>query len=68
MDPAARLLEADRAFDERENGVVAPEADVLTGMPLGPPLTKDDVARDDVLATELLDAEPLTGAVASVLN
>src|SRR5712691_11247430 len=60
------LLELHRAAVEREEGVVAPHADPVAGMKLGAALAHDDVAGDDDLAAEFLDAEPTAGGVAAV--
>ncbi len=46
--------------------MVASHADAFAGMKLGAALAHDDVARDDDLAAEFLDAEPPSGAVATV--
>ena len=54
------------ALGEREQGVVAADADAVTGVELGAALADDDVAGYDPLAAELLDAEPLPGTVAAV--
>src|SRR6266481_2439186 len=53
----ARLVEDDRAVDQREEGVVLAHADILAAMELGAALADDDVAGPHVLAAELLDAE-----------
>src|SRR3546814_10580142 len=49
-----------------EQGVILAHADVLAGMHLGAALADDDIARNDGLAAELLDAEALGLGVATV--
>ena len=39
--------------------MVAANADVAAGMPLGAALARDNVAGDDVFAAENLDSQPL---------
>ena len=56
------------AINEGEDGVVAAEADILAWKELRPALADDDVAGDDDLAAEFLDAEALADAIASVLD
>ena len=63
---AAAGTEPDLTLDEREQRVVAPHADVVAGVPAGAALPDDDVAGDDVLAAELLHAEPLARRIAAV--
>ena len=52
--------------NEGEKRIVLAHADVGAGMDLGAVLPHQDVARQNRLAAELLHAEPLTGAVASI--
>src|ERR1700733_1419970 len=52
--------------DQGENGMIAAEADVASGIPLGAALTHQDVAGDDFLTAELLDAEAPAFGVAPV--
>jgi hypothetical protein len=54
------------AVDEREQGVVATEADAGARMELGAALADDDVAGFDGLAAEDLDAEVLRVGIAAV--
>src|SRR4051812_2679416 len=49
-----------------EDRVVAAHADIGAGMELGAALAHDDVAGQNDLAAEFLDAKPLTRAVAAV--
>src|SRR5690606_2487173 len=58
--------ELDAAIDQREQRVVAAEADARTRMELGAALAHDDVARLNGLAAEDLDAEVLGVGVAAV--
>src|SRR5829696_3434288 len=60
------VLELDDAVDEREQRVVLATADVLARLPLRPALPRQDVAAEDDLAAELLQAEPLRVRVAAV--
>src|SRR5687768_17067064 len=59
-------LEGGAAGHQRENRVVAAEADVVAGAPLGAALADDDVARDDELAAEFFHAEAFSGGIAAV--
>src|SRR5207244_3372222 len=63
-----RGVETHLAGGQGENGVVAAQAHVLAGMPLGAALTHNNVARDNVLAAELLDAKALADGIAAVLG
>src|SRR5690606_38187416 len=58
--------ELDLAVDQREQGVVAAEADARTRVELGAALAHDDVAGSDRLAAVDLDAEVLRVGVAAV--
>src|SRR4051812_6273756 len=62
----ARLVEAHRAVDQGEQGVVLADADILALVELGAALADDDVAGEDLLAAELLDAQAPTGGIAAV--
>src|SRR5918994_3874378 len=64
--PAPAGTEPDLAFNQREQRVIAAQADVVAGVPARAPLADDDVAGNDVLAAELLHAEPLARRVAAV--
>src|SRR5439155_16105299 len=68
VDAAALAVEAHLAVHEREDRVIAAEADVAAGQELRPALADDDVAGDDRLAAECFDAEALADAVAPVLD
>src|SRR4029077_11695983 len=56
----------DRARDEREQGVIFADADVLAGDQLGAALAHEDRAGIDDAPRVLLDAEALPGGVAAV--
>ena len=59
-DLAATLgAELDGAVREREQGVVAAAADVVTGVEVGAALADEDLARADDLAAETLHSEVL---------
>src|SRR5580704_3385846 len=51
---------------EREQGVIAAQADIAAGMPLGAALARQNVARDDALAAENLDSKALAVRIAAV--
>src|ERR1700691_2038814 len=55
--PFGAMLELHMAVDQREDGVILPEADIAARLHLGTALADDDVAGDDCFAAELLDAE-----------
>src|SRR5690349_15048401 len=59
-------LELDLAVGLGEQGVVAAHADVDAGMELRAALAHQDVAGDDALAAELLEAEALGLRIAAV--
>src|SRR6516162_7473084 len=62
----AAAVELDRPGRGREQRMVAADADMRAGVKLGAALAHDDVAGNDDLAAELLDAEPPAAAVATV--
>src|SRR5512137_256065 len=59
-------VELDLAGGQREQCVVAPNADVVARMELGPALANDDLTRLDALAAVHLHAEALGLGVAAV--
>src|SRR4051812_18752716 len=59
-------FEGNVALDQGEDRVVAAEAYILAGPPLGAALTNDDVARDHGLAAVLLDPQALARRIAAV--
>ncbi len=67
-DFSVSLVELYGTVLEGEQRVVATHADVLAGVVACAALANDDVASDDFFATELLDAEALGVAIASVLT
>ena len=68
IDPTPSAIEANIAIDQRENRIIAAEADVSPRQKFRPALAHDDVASHDQLASELFHPEPLTDAIAPVLN
>ena len=80
--PADSLLRGDRLdvhstsgpiephlpVDEREDRVIAAQADVLAGQKLRPALPDDDVPRDDGFAAKFLDAQALADAVPPIFD
>src|SRR5262249_46568896 len=66
VDAPALTVEHDHAIDQREEGVVAPAADVAARVILGAALPDDDSASADRLATEELHTQPLALGVAPV--
>ena len=60
------LREFHGALAQCEQGIVFATADGLAGMEVGTTLANDDVAGDDVLATEALHAKSLGMRVAAV--
>lgn len=68
VDAATFAIEEDATVNQRVDGVVAPHAHALAGVELGAALAHDDVAGDDFLTAELLDAEALAAGVATVAD
>jgi hypothetical protein len=68
IDAATSAIEANIPVNQRENRVIASEADVFAGLKFRAALPHDDVAGDDHLAAEFFYAQPLADAVAAVLN
>src|SRR3569832_1908703 len=64
--PAALDLELHDAVGQREQGMVAADADVAARMEVRAALTDQDITRRHLLITEALDAEALRVGVASV--
>src|SRR5688572_21209990 len=60
------VAERDAAVRKRKEGVVLAHADAGTWIIFGAALAHDDVAGEDILAAELLHAEPLALGVAAV--
>jgi hypothetical protein len=63
---ARRGFEIDDPLTKGEESMVHAHADIKAGVPLRPTLANDDIAADDALAAELLDAETTTLGVAPV--
>lgn len=59
-------VELDGAVGDSEERVIAPLADIAAGMKTIADLADDDVAGDDRLAAELLDAAALTVRITTV--
>ena len=55
----ALVLKFDEALDQREQRVVFAPAYVVAGLPLCAALPCNDIAAENVLATEFLETEPL---------
>jgi hypothetical protein len=68
IDSSSAAIETDAAVDQRENRVIAAEADILTRQKLRAALTDDNVASHDALTAESFYTEPLADAVAAILN
>ena len=64
----APLLERDLPVHECEDGVVAADADIDAGLPARAALADDDVAGDDGLTAEFLDAEAAAFGIAAVAD
>src|SRR6266550_7055860 len=64
---SSRPIEAHVPIDQRKNGVVATKPDVFTGQKFRSPLSHNNVARDDQLASEFFHAQSLADAIAPVL-
>src|SRR5690606_22668886 len=61
-------LERDAAVREREQRVVAADADGRAGGVTGPAPAHENVPREDLLAAEALDAKPFRFRIAAVLR
>jgi hypothetical protein len=68
IDAPTAAIEAHVTVHERENGVIASEADVFPRDKFSPALTDDDITRDNHLTAEFFDPEPLANAVAAVFD
>jgi hypothetical protein len=65
---ATTAIEANVAVNERENRVIATEADVFARLKFRTALANNDVAGKNHLAAKSFYAESLADAVAAVLN
>lgn len=61
-------MELDHTVDEGEEGMIAADADILTGVVGGATLADDDVAGDALLATEDFDAKSFAFGFATVVG
>src|SRR5207302_290457 len=68
IDATAAAIESDAAVNERENCVIATEADIFAWQKFCPALANDNVSGDDRFAAESFYAETFADAVAAVLN
>src|SRR5271165_5629572 len=59
-------LELNSSIDQREQRMVPAETDILARMPLGAALARNDIAGDDRLPAEQLDAESTASRIAPV--
>jgi hypothetical protein len=59
VDASSFTVEVNIAFDESEDGVIVAHAYIATGMPLGSLLANQNVARENLFATKLLDPKTL---------
>ncbi len=55
------LAETDLTFGQGKDGEIAAQANVISRMPFGAALADNDIARNDLLTTELFDAKALAG-------
>ena len=62
------LAEHNCTVNQCEQGVILADSDVVAGVMLGSTLTYDDIAGDDFLTAEDLDAKALAMGFASVLG
>jgi len=68
VDPSSAAIEADATIDQRENCVIASEADVFARQKFRAALANDDIAGHDRFAAESFYTETFADAVAAVLN
>src|SRR5438105_4740555 len=68
IDAPSAAIESDAAIDERENCVIAAEADVFARQKFCAALAHDNVSGDNRFAAESFYAETFADAVAAVLN
>ena len=68
VDAATTTIKLNPAIHEGEDGVIAAKADVPAGNELRSALADDDIAGDDDLSAEFLDAKTLALAVATVFD
>jgi len=68
VDPSSAAIEADATVDERENRIIAAEADIFARQKFRAALADNDVAGDHGLAAEPFYTEPFADAVPAILN
>jgi len=66
LSTAAFVFKLHNTFDKRELSVIFPTTDILSGFPLGAPLTRKNVATEHTLAAKLLQPQSLGLRVATV--
>ncbi len=64
--PGEAPVKANRPVHDREQGMVSADADKWARVELGAALANDDVARNNRLAAEFLDAKPPAAAIAAI--
>ena len=65
---ASFAVEIDTAVNQGENRMVASQAHVLSGVPLGSALSDNDVAGNDSLPSKLFNSQSFAAGVASVFD
>lgn len=65
---AVDVLELNHAVAQSEEGMVAADADEISGVDFGAALAQDDRARQNILTAETLHAESLRVGIASVFG
>jgi hypothetical protein len=68
VDPSPAAVEADVSVHQRENCVIAAEADVFARQKFSAALADNDVAGHDQLAAESFYTKPFADAVPAILN
>ena len=68
VDPSSTAIEADGTIDQRENCVIAAEADVFAGQKFRAALANNNVAGEHRFAAESFYTKPFADAVAAILN
>ena len=65
---ASFAVEIDTAVNQGENRMIASQAHVLSGVPLGSALPDNYIAGNDSLSSKLFNSQSLAAGVASVLD
>ena len=68
IDPTATAVEPHATVNEREDCIIATEADIFSRQKLGAPLADYDVTCEDRFASKSFYAEAFANAVAAVFN